>query len=167
MSGNAYLYRMPMGIAGAVTRPRESTIEPVTLNNQKVFSDYGLPGKYVDDKFVPLESGDTIDLAKGIFIRPFPITSQADLAYLKVNANPVGDNLKRGYVCVKITAGNATTAKKGAPIYVRVAAGTTQSPVGSFVLVQDATDANTPQLTTAEAMGPGDADGRLEIAFNI
>ena len=156
-----------MGIAGAVTRPRESTIEPVTLNNQKVFSGYGLSGKYVDDKFVPLESGDIIDLVKGIFIRPFPITSQADLAYLKVNANPVGDNLKRGYVCVKITAGNATTAKKGAPIYVRVAGGTTQSPVGSFVLVRDATATNTPRLTTAEAMGPGDADGRLEIAFNI
>ncbi|WP_145524851.1 structural cement protein Gp24 [Yersinia rohdei] len=167
MSGNSYLYRMPMGIAGAVTRPRESTIEPVTLNNQKMFSDYGLPGKYVGDKFVPLESGDTIDLLKGIFVRPFPITSQADLAYLKVNANPVGDNLKRGYICVKITAGNATTAQKGAPIYVRVAAGTAQSPVGSFVLVQDATAANTPRLTTAESMGPGEADGRLEIAFNI
>lgn len=167
MAGNAYLTRMPIGIAGGVTRPRDLTIEPVALNYQKQFSSYGLPGKYVEDKFVPLESGDTIDKVKGILVRPFPITSTADLAYLGVTVNQVGDNLKRGYICVKATAGSAATAKKGDPVYVRVAAGTTASPVGTFVLTPDATAENTPQLSNAEVMGPGEADGRIEIAFNI
>ncbi len=167
MAGTAYLTRMPLGFVGAVTRPRDLTIEPVTLDHTKLFPTYGLPGKYVNDQFVPLADGDTIDKVKGIFVRPFPITSAPDLAYLGVTANQVGDNLKRGYICVKATAGNAANAKKGAPVYVRVTAGTAASPVGSFVLTPDATATNTPQLPNAEVMGPGEADGRIEIAFNI
>ncbi|HHQ6623831.1 TPA: structural cement protein Gp24 [Serratia fonticola] len=167
MAGTAYLTRMPMGITGAVTRPRDLTIEPVTLDTQKPFTSYGLVGKYVSDKFVPLVDGDTIEKVKGILVRPYPITSLADLAHLGVSANQVGDNLKRGYICVKATAGSAATAKKGDPVYVRVAGGTQTSPVGSFVLTQDATATNTPQLPSAEVMGPGEADGRVEIAYNI
>ncbi|MGR7204346.1 structural cement protein Gp24, partial [Klebsiella aerogenes] len=139
MAGNAYLTRMPLGFVGAVTRPRDLTIEPVALDHTKLFSTYGLPGKYVNDQFVPLVDGDTIEKVRGIFVRPFPITSAPDLAYLGITANQVGDNLKRGYICVKVTAGNATTAKKGDPVYVRVTAGTSASPVGSFVLTADAT----------------------------
>ncbi|MFJ5317199.1 structural cement protein Gp24 [Pectobacterium versatile] len=167
MAGNSYLHRMPIGIAGAVTRPRDLTIEPVTLDYQKQFAGYGLAGKYVNDKFVPLESGDAIANVAGILVRPYPITSVADLAYLGVTVNQVGDNLKRGYICVKATAGNAATAKKGAPVYVRVAAGSTASPVGSFLLTPDATATNTPQLPNAEVMGPGEADGRIEISYKI
>ena len=44
MAGNAYLTRMPIGIAGGVSRPRDLTIEPVALNYQKQFASYGLPG---------------------------------------------------------------------------------------------------------------------------
>lgn len=167
MAGSAYTTRMPLGIAGGVTRPRDLTIEPVALNYQKQFASYGLPGKYVDDQFVPLEAGDTIDKVKGILVRPYPITSQADLAYLGLNVNQVGDNLKRGYICVKVTSGSATTAKKGDPVYVRVAGGSGASPIGTFVLSPDSTAENTPQLVNAEVMGSGQSDGRIEIAYNI
>ncbi|EEP89176.1 structural cement protein Gp24 [Yersinia kristensenii] len=167
MAGNAYLTRMPLGIAGAITRPRDLTVEPVTLDHTKPFRSYGLVGKYDSEKFVPLEDGDTLDKVKGILVRPYPTTSQADLVYLGVQANQIGDNLKRGYLCVKATAGNAATVKKGDPVYVRIAGGTEASPVGSFVLVQDANAANTPQLVNAEVMGVGEADGRVEIAYNI
>ncbi|MCK0554470.1 hypothetical protein KFO32_15580 [Pantoea ananatis] len=167
MAGNAYTTRMPLGIAGGVTRARDLTIEPVTLNLQKPFSSYGLPGKYVNNLFVPLESGDTVDKVQGIFVRPFPITSAADLAYLGVNVNQVADNLKRGYICVVATSGSATAAKKGDPVYVRVAGGSTASPVGTFVLSPDSTASNTPRLTNAQVMGPGSADGRIEISYNI
>ena len=89
MAGTAYLTRMPLGIAGGVTRPRDLTIEPVSLDHTKQFASYGLPGKYVNDKFVPLESGDTISKVKGILVRPFPITSALDLAYIGVTADQV------------------------------------------------------------------------------
>lgn len=167
MAGNSYLTRMPIGIAGAITRPRESTIEPVMLDTSTPFPGYGLPGKYVNNKFVPLVDGDAIDAVKGILSRPFPITSAADLAYLGVTANQPGDNLKRGYITVASTSGDASTASKGDPVYVRVTGGTAGSPVGSFLLTPDATATNTPQLSNAEAMGPGDASGLVEIAFNI
>ncbi|KKZ19018.1 hypothetical protein AAY84_07470 [Serratia marcescens] len=167
MSGSAYLYNMPMGIAGGVTRSQDLTIEPVTLDYTNQFLAYGMAGKYDNNKLVPLEDGDDISLVKGILVRPYPITSFADLAYIGVQANQTADNLKRGYICVQATAGNPTTAKKGDPVYVRVAGGTDASPVGSFLLLPDGTPTNTPQLLMAEVMGPGRADGLVEIAYNI
>ncbi|TXE22186.1 structural cement protein Gp24 [Serratia ureilytica] len=167
MPGSSYLYRMPAGIAGGVTRSQDLTIEPVTLDNKNQFAAYGMAGKYDNNKFVPIKDGDDISLVKGILVRPYPITSFADLAYLGVQANQTADNLKRGYICVQATAGNPTTAKKGDPVYVRVTGGTAASPVGSFLLLPDSTATNTPQLLMAEVMGPGQADGLVEIAYNI
>lgn len=167
MPGSSYLYGVPMGFVGAVTRSQDLTIEPVTLDYTNQFLAYGMAGKYDNNKLVPLEDGDDISLVKGILVRPYPISSFADLAYIGVKANQTADNLKRGYICVQATAGNPTTAKKGDPVYVRVAAGTDASPVGSFLLTPDSTAANTPQLLIAEVMGPGMADGRVEIAYNI
>lgn len=165
MGGKAYLERMPLGIPGAITRQRDLTIEPVFLDSANLLS-YGLAGKFSDNKFVPLVAGDDIDDVAGILVRPYPVHSQADLAYLGVSAAQAGDKLARGYVCVKAGA-SAATAKSGDPVYVRVAAATTASPLGSIVLTPDATATNTPQLTIARVMGPGDATGLVEIAFNI
>jgi hypothetical protein len=158
---------MPMGIAGGVTRSQDLTIEPVTLDYTNQFAAYGMAGKYDNNKFVPLEDGDDISLVKGILVRPYPISNYADLAYIGVQVNQVADNLKRGYICVQSTAGDPATAKKGDPVYVRVADGSDASPLGSFLLLQDATPANTPQLLIAEVMGPGRANGLIEIAYNI
>lgn len=165
MGGKSYLERMPLGIPGAITRQRDLTIEPVFLDSANLLS-YGLAGKFSDNKFVPLAAGDDIDDVAGILVRPYPVHSQADLAHLGVSAAQVGDKLARGYVCVKAGA-SAVTAKSGDPVYVRVAAATTASPLGSIVLTPDATVTNTPQLTSARVMGPGDATGLVEIAFNI
>lgn len=165
MGGKAYLERMPLGVPGAITRQRDLTIEPVFLDSANLLT-YGLAGKFNNNKFVPLAVGDSINDVAGILVRPYPVHSQADLAYLGVSAAQVGDKLARGYICVKAAA-SAVAAKSGDPVYVRVAAATTASPLGSFVLTPDATAANTPQLTNARVMGPGDAAGLVEIAFNI
>lgn len=166
MGGKAYLDRMPLGIPGAITRPRDCTIEPVFLDPANLFSDFGLAGKFSNNNFVPLAAGDTVANVAGIYVRPFPVMSPADLAYLGVNTRQVGDKLARGYICVKAPA-TAATAKRGDPVYVRVAGATQSSPLGSLLLTADATAENTPQLTKAEVMGPGDATGLVEIAYNI
>lgn len=166
MGGKAYLERMPLGIPGATTRPRDCTIEPVSLDPANLFTGFGLAGKFVNNNFVPLEAGDDVSVVKGIFVRPFPIMSQADIAYLGVTTTQVGDKLARGYICVKVPA-TAAAAKRGDPVYVRVAAPTASSPLGSLLLTADATASNTPQLTKAEVMGPGDPTGLVEIAYNI
>lgn len=166
MGGKAYLQRMPLGYPGAVTRPRESTIEPVSLDPANLFPSFGLAGKFLNNNFVPLAAGDTVANVAGIYLRPFPVMSPVDLAYLGVNTTQVGDKLARGYICVLAPA-TAAAAKRGDPVYVRVAAPTASSPLGSLLLTPDATATNTPQLTIASVMGPGDATGLVEIAYNI
>ncbi|WP_426576689.1 structural cement protein Gp24 [Xenorhabdus stockiae] len=166
MAGTAYLTRMPMGIPGAVTRLRDLTTEPALLDTVKVFAHYGLVGKYHGDKFVPLEDGDSVEQVAGILVRPYPVQSQADMAYLGVKSGITGDILKRGYMTVAVK-GSAENAKKGGKVYVRVAGEQKDSPLGSFVLTPDATATNTPELPKAQIMGPGDATGTIEIAYNI
>lgn len=172
MAGKAYITRMPVGFSGGITRPQDLTTEPVTLDPAKVFGVYGLAGKYVSNKFVPLENGDDISLVVGFLVRPYPTQSQPDIAHLGVTSGIMGDNLKRGYFAVNVPSGQAASALKGAKVYVRVAAATAGSPLGSIVLTPDATATNTPELTLAKVMGPGDGNpgaglGTVEIAYNI
>ena len=37
---NVFLYRMPVGIAGAVSRPQDLTVEPVVLKSDNAFAAY-------------------------------------------------------------------------------------------------------------------------------
>lgn len=159
---NSYLYRMPAGIAGAISRPRETTTEPVMLNTSKTFTAYGLAGKYSNDEFVPLESGDAASVIAGILVRPYPTTSQPDREYiLKGEYATTGDNLKRGYINVKVA--DATALTKGAPVYVRNANPTDDSPLGSILT----TSTDAVLLEKAYFTGAGDANGNTEIAYNL
>ena len=172
MAGKAYVTRMPLGMPGAITRPRETTSEPAILEAAKPFSAYGLAGKYSGNKFVPLEDGDALTDVVGLFVRPYPTTNPTDARALGITSGYNGDVLKRGYICVSVPTAQAASAKKGGKVYVRVAGSTADSPLGSIVLSPDGTAANTPELTIAKVMGPGDKDaatthGTVEIAFNI
>lgn len=172
MAGKAYLTRMGIGFPGAITRPQDLTAEPVILDSAKPFPSYGLAGKNLNGKFVPLEAGDDIDDVAGLFVRPYPTTNPTDARSLGVTAGYTGDQLKRGYICVAVPSAQAGTAKKGDKVYIRVAAATSSSPLGSIVLAPDATATNTPELTIAKVMGPGDSaatttHGNVEIAYNI
>ncbi|MNF98644.1 hypothetical protein D3C84_815120 [compost metagenome] len=71
---NAFLYRMPAGIPGDVTRASQSTIEPVFLNPSLPFAGFGLFGKIVSEKFVPFGAGDTAGAEYGLLVRSYPIT---------------------------------------------------------------------------------------------
>ncbi len=172
MAGKAYLTRMGIGFPGAITRPQDLTAEPAILDAVKPFPSYGLAGKNLNGKFVPLEAGDSIDDVAGLFIRPYPTTNPTDARSLGITSGYTGDALKRGYICVAVPSAQAATAKKDGKVYIRVAAPTASSPLGSVVLTPDATAANTPELTIAKVMGPGDSSattthGNVEIAYNI
>lgn len=172
MAGKAYLTRVGIGFPGSLTRLQDLTAEPVILDAAKAFPSYGLAGKNVSGRFVPLEVGDTIADVVGLFIRPYPTTNPSDVRTLGVNTGYNGDAMKRGYMCVAVPTAQAAAAKKGDKVYVRVAAPTTASPLGSIVLTPDGTASNTPELTIAKVMGPGDSaatttHGNVEIAYNI
>ncbi|MBK0062159.1 MULTISPECIES: hypothetical protein [unclassified Acinetobacter] len=158
---NAFLYRMPSGIPGDVSRKSQSTIESHHVGGQ--FAAFGLFGKLsaTTGDFVPLESTDTA--VYGLLVRAYPTQSaQNELGNAVPVASGVQDVLVRGYMTVRCNAG---TAKKAGKVFVRVAAGTTVKPVGGIEAVADST--NTIEITKAMFMHDADAQGNVEIAFNI
>ncbi|EAA7538806.1 hypothetical protein ACFDWR_004906 [Salmonella enterica] len=162
---NTILYRMSSGIAGAVSRPQDLTVEPQVLDSTKPFAAYGVGGKIADGKFVPVEAGDAVTLLAGIFVRPYPTASQPDkVRQIGTGFNFSGDCMKRGYVTVNI-GGDASTVTLNAPVFMRVGTPTEASPLGAFLATADGT--NTVQITNAFFNGPGDADGNIELAYNI
>ncbi|MEN4571800.1 hypothetical protein ABEG61_12875 [Pantoea agglomerans] len=162
----AYLYRMPVGIAGAISRPQDLTTEPVILDSTKTFSAYGLVGKdSTDGKFIPLAASDAATVITGLYVRPYPTTSTPDMVHqVGTGKNFTGDVMKRGYMTVNIGS-TAVNLVKGAPVYVRNANPTDASPLGA-ILGAAVTD-ETVVLPNASFTGAGDAAGNAEVAYNI
>lgn len=162
---NTILFRMPSGIAGAISRPQDLTVEPHILDAAKPFAAYGLAGKIVAGKFVPIEAADPATVMAGIFVRPYPTASQPDkVRQVGSGYNFAGDNMKRGYVTVNIGSDASSVALYSA-VFMRVDTPTASSPLGAFLAAADGT--NTVQITNAYFNGPGDADGNIELAYNI
>lgn len=163
----AYLYRMPVGIAGAISRPQDLTVEPVILKSSNAFPAYGLAGKYdTDGFFVPLSDGDTVDKVKGIYVRPYPTTSQPDMVrQVGTDKNFPADAMKRGYMSVNLGS-DASAIKKGDPVYVVVSLDSTiDVPLGGFMATS--LSGKNVALTNAEFTGAGDANGNAEISWKI
>lgn len=160
------LNRMPVGIAGAISRPQDLTTEPVILNSANTFSAYGLAGKdSADGKFIPLAASDAATVITGLYVRPHPTTSTPDMVrQVGTGKNFTGDVMKRGYMTVNIGS-TAVNLAKGAPVYVRNANPTDASPLGS--ILGAAITGETVVLPNATFTGAGDADGNAEIAYNI
>ena len=162
---NAFLYRMPAGIPGDVTRASQSTIEPVFLNPALPFASYGVFGKILAGQFVPFSTGDEAGTEYGLLARPYPITGGTGsdpMGTATPHTKGVADVLRRGYMTVKLNAG---VASKNGAVYVRVAAPVAGKPVGGIEATADS--ANTVAITTAVFMGAADASGNVEIAYNI
>jgi len=158
---NAFLYRMPGGIPGDNSRPSVATIESVVLDASNPFPVYGVPGKIVGGKFVPLAEGDEASVIYGMLIRAFPALG-SEMTNLMGPRNSVGDVMRRGYTTVKLNAG---TSALGGAVYVRVGAASAGKPVGGIEAAADGT--NTVVLPGATFMSAADADGNVEIAYNI
>lgn len=160
------LYRMPVGIPGAISRPQDLTAEPVILNSANTFSAYGLAGKdSADGKFIPLADNDAATVITGLYIRPYPTTSTPDMVrQVGTGKNFTGDVMKRGYMNVNI-GGTAVNLTKGAPVYVRNANPTDASPLGAILGAE--IEDQSVLLPNATFTGAGDADGNAEIAYNI
>lgn len=162
---SVYLLRMPVGIAGAISRPQDLTIEPVVINTAKPFNQFGLAGKYSGDFFVPLEADDTADKIVGFFVRPFPTTNTPDLVrQVGIDKNFAGGAMKRGYMTVNIGS-TAETVVRGAVVNIRIDNPSEASPLGSVLATAIADE--TVVLPFAFFTGAGDANGNTEISYKI
>ncbi|WP_354676761.1 structural cement protein Gp24 [Cupriavidus plantarum] len=163
--GNAILYRMASGIPGDISRRSASTVEAVPLNSATPFAGYGLFGKIVSGKFVPVGAGDTASAVYGLLVRPYPTTGGAasdPLGTSTPQVGGIGDVMRRGYMTVKNNAGNPALNSQ---VYVRVAAAAAGKPIGGIEAAADST--NTIAITGAIFAGPADANGNVEIEYNI
>lgn len=160
---NAFLYRMPSGVPGDVSRKSQSTIESHPIGAQ--FATFGLFGKLDtgSGNFVPLVATDTADKVYGLLVRAYPTqTVQNQLGKATPLPNGIQDVLRRGYMTVKCNAGSAKTA---GTVYVRISAATETKPVGGIEAAADG--ANNIVLSNVFFMHDADAQGNVEISFNI
>lgn len=156
---NAFLYRMPSGIPGDVSRKSHSTIEAHLAVGS--FGAFGVFGKLTAAGFVPLAAGDTD--VHGLIVRSYPTQSALNsLGAAVPQSGIMHDVLRRGYMTVRCNAGNA---KKSGSVFVRVGASTDLKPIGGIEAIADA--ANTIELKNAMFMHDADAQGNVEISYNI
>lgn len=156
---NAFLYRMPSGIPGDVSRKSQSTIEAHPVGGQ--LASYGVFGQFNNEgQFVALDANTQFPY--GLLVRAYPTQSTTNELGLAVPPSKgICDVLVRGYMTVK---NNAGTAKKAQPVYVRIANGTALKPIGGIEAV--AVDGENIAVN-AIFMNEADASGNVEIAFNI
>ncbi|WP_176966549.1 structural cement protein Gp24, partial [Acinetobacter baumannii] len=153
------LYRMPSGIPGDISRKAHSTVEAHILKGN--FGAFGIFGKLTADGIVPLEAADTD--VYGLIVRSYPTQSALNgIGAAVPQSGIVNDIMRRGYMTVKCNAG---TAKKAGKVYVRVATGTELKPIGGIEAVADGV--NTIEIKNAMFMHDADAQGNVEISYNI
>jgi hypothetical protein len=168
-ASNAILYRMAAGVPGDVTRSAMGlTVEPqiiTTAGQANAPAAYGI-GVLLDattGKVRQPTAGDTA--IYGILVRPFPIQGQTPNEPLGTNTPPVQgtcDVLRRGYIAALVSG--VTGATKNGPVYCRTVAAANR-PVGAFEAAADG--GNSFLVPNAFWMGPADANGISEIAYNI
>lgn len=174
---NAYMYRMPVGIPGAINRPDQATVEPIALDATLPFPRYGMFGKTsATGTFVPVASGDPATVVTGLLVRPYPTQGgNTGLTAPMMTAIPpqnggIGDRMKRGYLTVQLGWGAAPS--KDSPVYVCITAGAGHA-VGDI-----GSDASlgASAVVVAGAVFTGGADttnagtgivGQTEIAYNL
>lgn len=159
-----FLYRMGAGIAGDITRKEVAKVEANLINASKPVTAYGAPVKIVSGKVEPIESGDTIaNLVYGFAVRPFPFQAQVSEALGAGTPNPTQplDVLRSGYITVK---NNSGTPAKGGIVYCRKTAAEGEV-LGGIEAAADGSDCEA--VTGATFMGAADANGLVEIGFNI
>lgn len=174
----AFLNRMPAGIAGAITRPLESTIEPALIYRTTDATPANSPTEYgcavvfdVTAKRWRLPAVGDVAAQIALLPRPYPggvAALQGVLGVTPVDTVHTGDVMRRGYMNVKLRLGAVI---KGGAVFVRIQnpVGVTQ-PVGGFEAAADG--ANTVQLDAKSYFtGPAFTDPNFgaitEIAFNI
>lgn len=170
MSGyQTFLYRMPSGIPGSVSRNSAFTVEPNIPSTTNVLTNYGNPVALDASQHVrPVIAGDVAASVYGFLARAFPTNSSTQgIGVATPPASGPVDVMKMGYMNVAVTYG---TPVKGGPAYIRTVVNSTLA--GTYI--GDVEAAVDPTVSTNSFILPGayftggvDAEGNSEIAFNI
>jgi hypothetical protein len=175
--GAAFTFRAGAGFPGEVSRQENSIIEPVVLNAGFPPLLYGIPmivdiATGTNPGIVrPYTSGDTAN-PYGILVRSFP---QSQATASNFGNTPLGGAgvppssgpaslLISGYIIVQVPAGSASAVKNGA-VFIWTAATSGAHIQGGFETASSGS--TTPVTGTTHFNGPQDANGFIELVFNI
>ena len=158
----AFLYRMPSGIPGDVSRASASKIEQQFADSSNPFPAFGRFGKIASGKFIPVGTGDAAAAVYGLLIRPYPAGNTQDALGVSTPSQLAGSHnvMVSGYASV---VSNAGTAALNGTVYIRVAAPSGAKVVGGIEALSDST--NTIAVVGARFMAPADANGNATISF--
>lgn len=163
MSNTVFTKRMPAGVPGSISRPHEASTEPQTMDSAAPVPAFGYPVKISGNKIAAIAAGDTAADVYGFLVRIFPATS-GSLEQDFDSAVPVPHGLHpvmtRGYINVLCAAG--TAAKNGA-VYMRVAAGAGNAPVGRIEAAE--IPGETVAIPNCIFTGPVDENSITEVRF--
>lgn len=164
----SFLYAYPGAVAGSVTRPDETNVEPAMLiAASTVFAQaFGIPMKFVAGGIQQFNGGAeaAADFA-GVLVREVPSISGSTAQGFDDNI-PNPDQVQglavRGYIAVKAVVG---TPARGGAVYVQIIANGGVA-VGAFRATADG--GNTILLTNAQWAADGkDADNNAEIRIAL
>lgn len=165
--------KLPAGIPGTIHRMENAEVITETTDPSLPLPAFGIPVAIgsVNGRVRPIAGGDTDATVYGFNVRTFPGSAPTDfnaqgLGQSVPAAGPNPRNVSimiRGFMNVKVN-GPVAPLKMG-PVFVRVANGTADKPVGGVEAAADG--GNTILLTRSYFRGPTDAFGNTEIAFRI
>lgn len=164
----AFTYAMPAGIPGTVNRTAEATVVAEILSPTSPPTQYGT-AVVLDATTSLVRAPATADLSAvvyGLYVRPYPTQSGQDP--LGTSTPPTSGSanvLKRGYMSVLLRGATAVT-QKGTPANVWTGAPAGGQIPGGITAVAPAAG-SCVALPGAYFMGPADAGGFTEIAFNL
>ena len=171
----AFPFRMGAGFAGDINRTHPASVEPTLIDSSAPPTAYGQP-VLVDattQGVRPFASGDqsnTVAAGYGITVRPYPTqqSSASNFGAAAIGAatpptSGIMDVLRAGYIMINLPAGG--TPVKGGAVYVWAAASTGAHVLGGVEAAYTA--GSTTQLLNATFNGSPDANGNVEVAFNI
>lgn len=134
----SYIYQMPSGIPGNITRPEQSTVEQQILDQTTPPLSFGVPVKMVAAKIQPIATGDAAAAVYGVIVRDYPTSGNGvdGLGVASPNKAFPASILKRGYI--NILLGGTALASSFGKVYVRTANAATGKPIGGFEAANDA-----------------------------
>lgn len=162
---NAFIYRMPAGIPGDVSRKEMSKIEPHLFDADYPCLEFGIPVKLSSGKIRPMATGDT-EQPYGFLVRPYPsmMSSSEAIGTATPDVTKVADILVSGYMTVKNYDG---TPAVGGQAYYRSQDGSPAGDQGHITAEDDGSPTTSIAITGCHFMGEEDSNGNVEISFNV
>jgi hypothetical protein len=160
---------MDTGYPGAVNRLHDATVQPEVLNTATPPLGYGtmLVMDAPTGTLRPPVAADTAAVFAGLYVRPYPrqsnLSTNDPLGTSTPPSTGIGDVLKRGYMTVRLNSASPAVVK-GQPVGVFIGAATAGNPAGG---VTGAAPGATVLAVNGTFMGPADANGMTEVAYNL